>query len=164
MPSFSYSARNKGGLIEKGTQFATDRAAATASLIDKGLSPILVKEAAAPGGAKGGFLAKLTDSKVKLADKVIFSRQFATMINAGVPITQSLAILSDQSESKRLKAAVKDISKQVEGGSTLANALATHPDIFNNIYADGYELVKNNGNAYQLIKIETEKILPACSQ
>jgi type IV pilus assembly protein PilC len=137
MPSFTYSARDKAGLIQKGTLFANDRAAATASLNEKSLSPILVKEAKAGGtGAAGFSLEKIFPQKVKLQDKVIFSRQFSTMINAGVPIVQSLSILAEQSESKKLKQVVADVSKQVEGGATLANALATHPDVFSNIFVN----------------------------
>jgi type IV pilus assembly protein PilC len=58
------------------------------------------------------------------------------MINAGVPIVQALNILRQQSASSKLKAAVSDIAKQVEGGSTLANAMATHPEAFNNVYVN----------------------------
>jgi type IV pilus assembly protein PilC len=137
MASFSYSARDKSGAIQKGNLFAGDRAAASAALAEKGLTPILIKEVAAAkqGGGLDGLLAKLhLAGGVKLQDKVIFSRQFATMINAGVPITQSLNILREQSESKKLQTVVADVAKQVEGGSTLGNALAAHPDVFNPIY------------------------------
>ena len=133
MANFNYSARNKTGGIEKGSLFAADRAAATANLISKGFAPILVKEVEA-GAAKGGGGKFTFGQKVKLSDKVIFSRQFSTMINAGVPIVQSLAILKEQTESKVLASVVADLSKQVEGGSTLANALAAHPKIFSPIF------------------------------
>lgn len=137
MANFTYSARNKTGGIEKGTLFAGDRAAATANLIEKGFSPILVKQIEAGQEKKGSLLDKLKfGQKVKMSDKVIFSRQFSTMINAGVPIVQSLAILKVQTESKVLAEVVADLSKQVEGGSTLANALAAHPKIFNGIYVN----------------------------
>lgn len=136
MGSYIYSARDKAGVIQKGTLFAPDRAGATASLIEKGFAPILVKE-------DGGKSDKITimdrlngGGSVKLSDKVIFSRQFSTMINAGVPIVQSLAILKEQSESKKLVNVIADVSKQVEGGSTLANALSAHPDVFNDIYVN----------------------------
>ncbi len=137
MGQFSYSARDKAGAIQKGNLFAPDRAAATAGLVDKGLTPILVKELAAE--SKGaGILGKLAafGGKVKLQDKVIFSRQFATMINAGVPIVQSLNILREQSENKKLQKVVSEVSKTVEGGATLANALAAHPDVFDQIYVN----------------------------
>lgn len=152
MANFTYSARDKGGLIQKGSVFAADRAGATASLIEKGLSPILVKEDK-PTKAGGGLLASLQGgSRVKLADKVIFSRQFATMINAGVPISQSLAILKDQTGSKKLAAATADIAKQVEGGSTLANALGAHPDIFNQIYINMVRAGETGGLLDQVLE------------
>jgi type IV pilus assembly protein PilC len=138
MGQFSYSAKDKSGVISKGMLFAPDRAGASAALQTKGLTPILVKEMVQTSGAKsGGPLGKLGFlNKVKLEDKVIFSRQFATMINAGVPISQSLNILQKQSESKKLQETVGDLSKQVSGGATLANAMASHPDVFNPIYVN----------------------------
>ena len=135
MGNFAYSARDTKGGIKKGTVFATDRAAATAGLAKNGLTPILIKEEAQGKGAS--LLSKLQGGgKVGLQDKVVFSRQFATMINAGVPIVQSLNILREQSESKKLKTVVADVAKQVEGGGTLANALSAHPDTFNSIYVN----------------------------
>ncbi|HUD11663.1 MAG TPA: type II secretion system F family protein, partial [Candidatus Saccharimonadia bacterium] len=135
MGQFSYSAKDKDGIIQKGTSFAPDRAGATAALVEKGLTPILVKEVAAGPKGGGSILDKfMHGGKIKMEDKVIFSRQFATMINAGVPIVQSLNILRQQSGSPKLKAAVSDIAKQVEGGSTLGNAMSAHPEAFNNIY------------------------------
>jgi type IV pilus assembly protein PilC len=139
MGQFSYSARDRSGVIQKGSVFAPDRAGASAALQGKGLTPILVKEmaAAAAGASKGGVLDKLPMfNKVKLADKVIFTRQFSTMINAGVPIAQSLNILQKQSENKKLKEVVGEVSKQVTGGATLANALSAHPDVFSGIYVN----------------------------
>jgi type IV pilus assembly protein PilC len=136
MGQFSYSAKDKSGIIQKGTSFAPDRAGATAALVEKGLTPILVKEMAAKGKGGGSLFGKLTGGKIKMEDKVIFSRQFATMINAGVPIVQSLNILRQQSASAKLKSAVSDIAKQVEGGSTLGNAMSSHPDAFNDIYVN----------------------------
>jgi type IV pilus assembly protein PilC len=138
MGSFTYSARDKAGAIQKGTLFAPDRAGATASLIEKGYAPILVKEEVEKGGKSGiTIMDRLNGGgKVGLSDKVIFSRQFSTMINAGVPIVQSLAILKEQSESKKLSLVITEVSKQVEGGSTLANALSAHPEVFNDIYVN----------------------------
>jgi type IV pilus assembly protein PilC len=140
MASFTYSARDKAGAIQKGSLVAADRAAASASLTEKGLTPILLKEASAATKDKpslDGVLAKLhLGGGVKMQDKVIFSRQFATMINAGVPIVQSLNILREQSESKKLQSVVSQVAKQVEGGATLGNALAAHPDVFNDIYVN----------------------------
>jgi type IV pilus assembly protein PilC len=152
MGQFSYSARDKSGAIQKGALFAPDRAAATASLASKGLTPILVKEEApAAKGGGGDILSKLGIGKVGLQDKVIFSRQFATMINAGVPIVQALNILREQSASAKLKAVVADVSKQVEGGATLANALASHPDVFNQIYVNMVKAGETGGILDQVL-------------
>src|SRR5476651_1307771 len=116
MGQFSYSARDKTGAIRKGTLFAPDRAAATAGLVEKELTPILVKEmhgaATTKAGGLNGIIAGIVNGKVKTSDKVIFSRQFATMINAGVPIVQSLNILRLQSESKKLKQVVGERSEE----------------------------------------------------
>ncbi len=137
MGSFTYSARDKLGGIQKGSTFAPDRAAAAAGLVEKGLTPILIKEDVATKNRSENLLATLRGGgKVGLQDKVIFSRQFATMINAGVPIVQSLKILREQSVSKKLKSVVADVAKQVEGGSSLATALSAHPDTFNHVYVN----------------------------
>ena len=155
MGQFSYSARDKSGTITKGTLFAADRPAATAALAEKSLTPILVKEVVGQkgGGLKGMFSGgNISIGKgAKLQDKVVFSRQFATMINAGVPIVQSLNILREQSESKNLKMAVTDVSKQVEGGATLASALASHPEIFNAIYVNMVKAGETGGILDQVL-------------
>lgn len=135
MSSFNYTAKDKTGSLKNGIIQALDRSSAASSLLEKGLVPVLIKEnGTGPSGAKRGLLSGLLGNKVKLQDKVIFSRQFATMINAGVPIVQSLAILREQTESKKLGLALRHVSTQVEGGSTLANALEAHADVFSPIY------------------------------
>jgi type IV pilus assembly protein PilC len=113
---------------------STDRAAAATSLIERGLTPILLKEA-------GGRLKSLpwaglikTKERVKLTEKVVFSRQFATMINAGVPITQSLGILAEQTPSPAMKNVIRGMGKKVQGGGTLAGAMAEHPTVFTPVY------------------------------
>jgi type IV pilus assembly protein PilC len=152
--SYSYSARDKNGAIQKGNLFAPDRAGASAALQSKGLTPILVKEVAGnSGGAGGGIMGKLNGlARVSLEDKVIFSRQFATMINAGVPIAQSLNILQKQSESKKLQAAIGDVSKQVTGGATLANAMSSHPEVFDGIYVNMVRAGESGGILDQVLE------------
>lgn len=153
MSNFTYSARDKNGTLTTGTVEALDQPAAVASLIDKGLSPLLVKPQTAGKGLNMKldlkFLTK--HSKVKAMDKVVFSRQFATMINAGVPISQSLYILSQQSESAKLKEVAKDLGKKVEGGSTLAKALADHPDVFSPVYINIVKAGESGGILDQVL-------------
>lgn len=75
-------------------------------------------------------------AKVKPKEVSLFTRQFATMIDAGLPIVQCLDILTEQSESKLLRKTIHDIRLDVEGGSTLADAMAKHPKIFDNLYVN----------------------------
>lgn len=136
MANFSYTARDKFGSISKGSVFGADRAAAAASLIEKGFTPILLKEEGLAAAGGKGFKLALPGlgNKIKLTDKVIFSRQFATMINAGVPIVQSLSILKEQTSSKAFKTVLGDLAKKVQGGTTLSNAMAVHPHAFSPVY------------------------------
>lgn len=160
MAAYTYSARTKTGVIQKGTLFALDRGAAATNLLDKGLVPILIKEEVISKTGVSNLLAILTTSKVSMSDRVIFSRQFATMINAGVPIAQSLAILKEQSASKKLAAVVGEVATQVEGGATLANALSVHPDVFNQIYVNMVRVGEIGGILDQVLErlaIQQEK-------
>lgn len=134
MATFSYTAHNKRGEMQKGTVVAMDQSAAAANLNERGLTPILIKlDSGKKGGINLGFLNKF-GGKVKLTDKMVFSRQFATMINAGIPISQSLSILHSQTTNKKLKEVLGDAAKKVEGGDPLSSALAEHPDVFSPIY------------------------------
>src|ERR687898_1958630 len=81
----------------------------------------------------GGGLGK---ARVKIRDIVIFTRQFATMINAGLPLVQSLTILADQTENKTLKEVTKAVVHDVEAGNTLADAFAKHPNAFTSLYVN----------------------------
>ena len=134
MAGFTFTARDKGGAIQKGTLLATDKQSAVAAVIDRGLTPLLIKPEEAKKEGSLSFLKKLPIGGVKLNDKVVFSRQFATMINAGVPIAQALSILQEQTSNKHFQKVIGDCAKQVEGGATLSSALAGYPDIFSKVY------------------------------
>ncbi|HUC20931.1 MAG TPA: type II secretion system F family protein, partial [Candidatus Polarisedimenticolaceae bacterium] len=137
MATYNYTARDHSGTIQKGSVVAGDQAAAAASLLERDLVPILIKMQEAKSAGKGLHLGGFKlGGRVKLEDKVIFSRQFATMINAGVPLTQSLTMLAGQTSNKHFGEVIADTAKQVEGGSTLSSALAAHPDIFSQVYVN----------------------------
>lgn len=99
-------------------------------------SPKAKSKSASPvAKKKGGFLnASLGTPKPKLKDRVVFTRQLSTMINAGVPLTKSLSTLSLQTESKALKNIIPEVQKSVEGGKTFADALEAHPKAFDAIF------------------------------
>jgi type IV pilus assembly protein PilC len=135
MATFNFTARDHSGTIQKGSLVANDQTAAAASLLERELVPILIKaqEAKSAGKSLNFGIFKL-GGRVKLQDKVIFSRQFATMINAGVPLTQALSMLAGQTTNSHFREVIGDAAKQVEGGSTLSNALAAHADVFSQVY------------------------------
>ena len=108
---------------------ADSEKAAAKLLIGQGLMPLEVIEQT----EAGGFIAKLTN-KVSVKSRIVFSRQLSTLINAGLPLAQSLHTVREQTESKRLQAIVQDIIASIEGGSSLSAAFAKHPDVFDDVY------------------------------
>lgn len=134
MPDFNYTARAASGAIQKGKVQAADKAAAFASLQARSLQPLIVKPA-----EKVSLNMNISipgSSGVKSKDLVIFTRQFATMINAGVPMLKSLVTMKEQTESPMLKKVITEVAADVEGGSNLSNALDKHPKIFSRIYVN----------------------------
>ncbi|HEY8999436.1 MAG TPA: type II secretion system F family protein [Candidatus Saccharimonadales bacterium] len=131
MLSFRYTARDPGTGQTIKAEVQADNEQSAATLIRKeGLVPIDIKLA---DKAATGLLASLTQ-RVKAKDKVLFSRQLATLINAGLPLVQSLRTVAQQTASKPLKIVINGIINDVEAGSTLASSMAKHPQVFNQIY------------------------------
>lgn len=134
MAKFSWSGRNREGKNIKGVMEATSEGAVTAMLRRQGILPGSVKQR----GGDLDFELKIPgmEQKVTTKDLVVFTRQFATMIDAGLPLVQCLDILSSQQENKTLKKALLQIKDDVESGSTFADALGKHPKIFNELYVN----------------------------
>jgi type IV pilus assembly protein PilC len=97
-------------------------------LVDQGFIPNKIEEE-----DKKSFLAKMKN-RVGSKDRIIFTRQFATLIGAGLPMSRSLKTAAEQSTSKSMKAVVEDITASVESGKALSDSLAQHPDVFNDVY------------------------------
>lgn len=134
MADFTYVAKTKQGTEQKGTIQAHDQATALTSLKARGLEPIVVK-----AKGKGGMQMNIKlpgSSGVKTQDLVIFTRQFSTMVSAGVPMLRSLQTLHDQSESPVLKEILGQVIANVQGGMQLSDALAQHPKVFTDIYTN----------------------------
>src|SRR5919202_1831954 len=74
--------------------------------------------------------------KVRLRDLVVFSRQFATLINAGLPMVRALYVLSEQTEKKQLKDTIEAVGSDVEEGLSLSEALENHPEVFSRLYVE----------------------------
>ncbi|MFI5209340.1 MAG: type II secretion system F family protein [Gemmatimonadales bacterium] len=133
MPTFEYTARNMtNGQILKGTFEGKNKDELLQHLKKSKLTLVSQREA-----AKGPGLAFLRKGQgIKTRDIVIFTRQFATMINAGLPLVQSLDILAKQTENKALQDVTRSVVFDVESGHTLADAFAKHPKAFPDLYVN----------------------------
>jgi type IV pilus assembly protein PilC len=130
LATFAYSAINAQGLEFKGELVAPDPSAAREELRKQGLLPASLEEVSADKAGGVGALGK----GVKQKALQIFSRQFATMIESGLSVVQSLVILEDQTEDKNLAAVVRELRSDVEGGKLLSQAMARHPRVFSRLY------------------------------
>jgi len=131
---FEWSGKTARGLIESGEVAANSKEEVIALLRKRNITPTLIRP---KSKAAGGFADKLSfGGSVKDKDIVVFTRQFATMIDAGLPLVQALDILSNQVENKSLAKALAGIKNDVEAGSTYADALRKHPKVFTDLYAN----------------------------
>src|SRR5215213_6561096 len=135
MAAFAYSAINAQGLELKGEIHAPDPVAAREQLRIRGLLARKLNELPASGdnGVRSVFKA------VKPKSLQIFSRQFATMIDAGLNVVGALVILEEQTDDAYLAAVVKELRADVEGGLLLSQAMARHPKVFSRLYVSMVE-------------------------
>ena len=125
MASYAYTAINSAGLESTGEINAPDVSAAREALRVRGLLALALEERESAVKAQG-----LAVKKVKAKSLQIFSRQFATMIEAGLNVVTALLILEEQTEDKKLAAIIGEIRADVEGGLLLSEAMARHPRVF----------------------------------
>ncbi|HEX6257995.1 MAG TPA: type II secretion system F family protein [Candidatus Saccharimonadales bacterium] len=130
MALFTYQAINASGSVINGTVEASDRTAAISALSREGLRPISLKERSSTGFNFKTLLKK----RVKSDALVMFTRQLSTMVGAGVPLYRALTGLQSHTENETLKAVLEQVSKDIQGGSTLADAFAKHPHVFSDVY------------------------------
>jgi type IV pilus assembly protein PilC len=128
--TFAYRVRDRQGKLVSGTLVGDSEQLVLGRLREMGYIPVQVTEQKA--GLKREF--SLRPGHVKLKDLAIFSRQFSTMVNSGLPILKSLAILSEQTESTALAKVVTEVRLAVERGDSLSAAMAKHPKAFNNLF------------------------------
>ena len=128
MPQFTYTARDAKGELKTATIDAANREDVVQQLRRMRMNVVKVEEQAKAKQKTGG--------SISMRDIVIFTRQFSTMINSGLPLVQALDILSKQSENKALQAVTRQIVFDVESGHTVADALAKHPKAFSDLYVN----------------------------
>jgi type IV pilus assembly protein PilC len=135
MSVFQYAARNSQGNVVNGNVEAPNEAAAVRQLRAEGLMLTQIQEMAASGGTTARKPKESGKSgKIRLDDLVVFSRQFATMIRAGLPLIEVLGILSGQTEKVALKVVLREVEKDVEAGASLTEALEKHPTVFSTFF------------------------------
>src|SRR5258708_6900435 len=128
MPTYTYTARDAKGELKTATIDAANREDVVQQLRRLRMNVVKVEEQAKAKQKTGGAIS--------MRDIVIFTRQFSTMINSGLPLVQALDILSKQSENKALQAVTRQIVFDVESGHTVADALAKHPKAFSDLYVN----------------------------
>src|SRR5579862_7895155 len=129
MPTFTYTARAVNGELKTATIDAATREDVVAQLRRQRLTVVKVDDAA-------DVKKKPSGGGIKMRDIVIFTRQFSTMINSGLPLVQALDILAKQSENKTLQAVTRAVVFDVESGHTVADALRKHPKAFSDLYVN----------------------------
>jgi type IV pilus assembly protein PilC len=134
MPKFAWEGKNRGGQVVSGEMEAPNQGAVTAALRRQGLQPGKIKERGK--GLDIEIKIPGMEPKITTKDLVVFTRQFATMIDAGLPLVQCLDILSKQQENKTFKKILLDVKERVESGSTFAEALARNPKAFDELYVN----------------------------
>src|SRR6266571_1292597 len=139
MPVFAYRGRSGAGVVA-GEIEADDRPGAVAQLRAKGVIATSVQERQAKAAA-----VKKVRGSVKDRDMAIYTRQFSTMVDAGLPIAQCLSILSEQSDSKSLREVTGKIAREVEGGATLAESFRKYPKVFNDLFTNMLQVGESGG-------------------
>ncbi len=140
MPSYKYTAKNKEGKTISGNVNAPSKEGSLEILRREELIPISIEETRSSINT-----SRFINKKVKLDDLAIFSRQIATMVEAGIPVVSALDALSQQLENKTLQAVIAKVRDDVEGGASFSQALGKHPRIFNTLYVNMVKAGESSG-------------------
>jgi len=142
MAKFKYVAKDASGKSVNGILDALNKESAVDILHKKSLTIISIAEDKSKAAKK---------KKIKLDDLVIFSRQFSTMVDSGISVVQALSILAEQSENKTLADTTYTISKDIESGSNLCDALSKHPKIFSELYINMVKAGETSGKLDEIL-------------
>jgi len=129
MPTFLYTAKQPNAKKEFKSEIeASSQQDAEKQIIKRGMIPVSVKLKGSRGRSGG------IRGRIKTKDKILFSRQLSTLINAGLPLVQSLRTVSEQTQNKKMQLYIAKVTNDVEGGRTLSESMKKYPDIFNNVF------------------------------
>jgi type IV pilus assembly protein PilC len=130
--TFTYKVKDRRGNVRNGKTEGASADLVAKSLRDKGLVPLEIQEK--PGGLLQAEISLPGRNRVRQRDVVIFTRQFATMVNSGLSLIKALSVLVDQTDSKALATVLAEVKVDVEQGTSLSGALERHPKVFSPIY------------------------------
>ena len=150
MATFTYKATKKDGMTISGTIEAGSHDAAVQALARSGLHPLTVKDTAKKGGGNVSF--GNFGKKVKSSDLVIFTRQLATMVSAGVPLARGLELLRQDPESPYFREVLASVTKDVESGIPMGDAFAKYPNVFSDVYVNMVRAGEEGGILDQIMK------------
>ncbi len=146
MPVYLWEGRTLSGAIQRGEIEVPDERALQVLLRQKGI--VLLKAKKKPLELRLPFFGR----RIKKRDVLIFTQQLSAMINAGLPLLQSLEILVQQTENKALKEVIQKVKQDVEGGMSFAGALKKHPRAFDRLYVDMVVAGEQSGNLDLMLK------------
>jgi type II secretory pathway component PulF len=135
MPNFKYRVRDRTGKAIAGIIDAPTLQVAGDRLYQQGYFPVRIEEEGKTGSLDVSNIWKLF-KKVKAGELIFFSQQLSTLYKAGLPLLAGLSSLAEQSENKKFKPVLEAIGRQIEGGSTLFEAMSKYPDIFPHVYVN----------------------------
>lgn len=154
MKNFKYSARDSKGKVVEGEIEAKDSASVADILHDRGLIVVSVKEGL---GFDFERLNEINIGGVPMKDKVVFMRQMATMVGAGLPLTRSLEIMVQQTSNPLFKRVLENVLSGIESGTTLADSFRQEEEVFDDITINLIEAGEESGNLEQILeKLATE--------
>jgi len=146
MPDYSYTARTATGVAQKNVMSAVNVRAVADALHQQGLMPTSIKPVSKTFNVSGMFS---NIRSVKLLDKITFIKNLGVMIKAGLPVSRALRVLTAQTPNRRFAKVVGEISRMVEGGTSLAESMVKYPNIFSGIFINMVRVGEVSGNLEQ---------------
>lgn len=144
MPFYTFAARDINGKKYTGEVEVGDEKSLVTTLQKQGLVPVEIKEKAQKGAFRVGFLPKV-DHKIPSSEVVAFTRQFSTMVSAGLPLADALIILEKQTKNQKFAKIIAQVVADVEGGMSLSGALSVHKSAFDTVYIKLVEAGETGG-------------------
>src|SRR5437763_242991 len=135
MPEFFYKAVTADGKVLEGSLLRDSERAVARELTKGGLTPVYVGAERQKGGGISSFdPAALLRRKPGAADRLYFTQELATLLDAGLPLDRALSIAAELSERPAFRSVIQEVLRELKGGKSLTDSLSTHPEIFSDLY------------------------------